>query len=437
MKKKKGYSLAMVLIISGILLILLTVSGTVMISEAKQSIVQEKKTQAHYIARAGAAAAAKWITSMSSVELQNFNSLTFPVYSKAQNFNEGSFEISINKNADKLLIESRGSVPNGKKTDGRVNYITDTVILVLGTVESNTSEFDTVIFGNNSIDIDGGAHINGNIGVGSNALGAVSIGSANINGIVYIPIGGDPNKIVSMPAWATRPVIKTFTNSRSYAAPVLPQFPEDIPIKASFTLTGNDSRTINSNGYYNSITIKANNTLTIDTTNGDIIIRINEFDVQQGIININGTGKVKFYVDKLISLKGSLNKNGNEVQVELYCNNTGTFPIAGGTTINGSLYFGTTDLHISGGAVIKGDIVTAGSSVIINGGTYADPKVIYAPYANIDISGGAKIDGAVIGKNVSVTGGSTVTLKESSIETHIPIFTDGSSDSGYKVDYWK
>lgn len=437
LKKKKGYSLALILIISGILLVLLTVAGTLMVSEAKQSIVQEKKTQAHYIARAGAAAAAKWITSMSPVELQNFNSLVFPVYSKPQSFNEGLFEISINKTPRQLLIESKGSVPNGKKSDGSVYYVTDTVNLVLGSKENNISQFDTVLFANSNIEISGGAKIKGNIGTNSYAAGAISIGSANINGIVYIPTGGDPGKIVSIPNWANKPVIKQFDNTRVYASPVLPQFPEDLPGRTGFILKGSNSKTINSNGCYSSITIEANTTLIIDTTTGDKIIRINEFNVKQGIIKINGTGKVKLYVDKLDSLKGSFNKNGNEGQLELYCNNAGSFSIDGGTAINGSLYFGETDLHISGGAAIKGDIVTAGSSVIINGGTYADPKVIYAPNANIYVSGGAKVDGAIIGKSISVAGGSTVTLDEPLIEVQLPIITDQSSDSGYKVDYWK
>jgi hypothetical protein len=160
-------------------------------------------------------------------------------------------------------------------------------------------------------------------------------------------------------------------------------------------------------------------------------------DVQQGKISIKGTGKVKLYVDELISLKDSLNIDGDEKQVELYCNNTGTFTIAGGTTINALLYFGNTNLLISGGASLKGDIVTAGTLIRFSGGTYADPKIIYAPNANIYISGGANIDGAVIGSSVSVTGGSTVTLKEPSIEVQVPIITDGSSNSGYKIDHWK
>jgi hypothetical protein len=140
-KKKKGYSLALVLIISSILLIFCVVSGTVMVSEAKQSILQEKKTQAHYIARAGAAAAAKWITSMNSAELQNFNALTFPVYSNSQSFNEGSFDITINKNGKQLLIESKGSIPNGKKSDGSVLYVTDSVTLALGSEENDISVY--------------------------------------------------------------------------------------------------------------------------------------------------------------------------------------------------------------------------------------------------------------------------------------------------------
>ncbi len=437
-KKKKGYSLAVVMIISSILLTLGAVSGTVMISEVKQSILQEKKTQAHYIARAGAVATAKWITSMSSAELQDFDSLTFPAYSNSQSFSEGSFEITINKNPGQLLIESKGSVPNGKKSDGSVSYVTDMVTLALGAEENNTSVFDTVIFGNKSIKLDGGAKINGNIGVNANTTGAISFnGGAKLNGIVYIPIDGDPNKIVNVSKWDTKPVIRQITNSRSYPSPVLPQFPEGLPIRESIILKGSDSKTINSNGNYDSITIKSNTTLTIDTSSGDKVIRINKLDVQQGIIKINGTGKVKLYIDNLISLKGNINSMGNEGQLELYCDNSDPFKIDGGTSLYGSLYFGNTDLNISGGAVIKGDIVTAGSSVTINGGAYADPKVIYAPNADIKISGGANIDGAVIGNSVSATGGSTVTLTEPSIEIQVPIITDGSSDSGYKVEYWK
>lgn len=438
MKKKKGYSLALVLIITSILLVLLAVSGTIMVSEAKQSIFQQKKTQAHYIARAGASAAGKWLTSMSSAELEDFNSLTFPLHSNAQSFNEGLFEITIDKNAGGLVIEARGKVPNGKNSDGSQLYVTDTVKLVLSAKESSISEFDVALFGNRSIDLSGGADIYGDIGINNTESGSVSIdGGASINGTVYIPNGGNPDLIVSTSRWTSKPEIKHFVSNKNYPSPVLPQFPDGLPVRASITLRGNNSAVINSDGYYESITIQANNTLTIDAANGDRVIRINELDVQQGIIKINGSGKVILYIDNLISLKGTINSDGNAEQLVLYCDNIDSFKIAGGTSINGSLYFGNTDLNISGGAVINGDIVTAGDSVNFSGGSYTDPKVIYAPNANINISGGAVIDGAIIGNSISASGGSTVKLTEPVVEIQVPIITENSSDSGYELDYWK
>ena len=82
-KKNKGFALVLAIVISAFLFSLIAILGTSMVYEAKQASSQQKKTQAYYIARAGASATEKWITSLTGSGLDNFNSEIFPEIGRA------------------------------------------------------------------------------------------------------------------------------------------------------------------------------------------------------------------------------------------------------------------------------------------------------------------------------------------------------------------
>lgn len=437
-KKHKGASLAMVLITSATMLILGAVLGFSAISEVKQSVYKEKKTKAYYIARAGAAAASKWITNMSSTELANLNSLGSQMISEPQAFGDGKFQIKINKQSEKIIIESTGMVEDRRDENGAVEYVTEKVTAVLQKESSNTfSKVETAVFGESSVYIKG--RVSGNIGTSSANAGAIEFDwGTSFNGTVYIPPGADKSKVIKVPNhFNINPVVKTFDAVPVYPKPVLPSFPEGLPNKGSILLQGAQSKTIDAEGYYSNITIQSNNTLTINTKSGDNVIRIGQLNVEQGHIRVTGNGRLLIYVDDFIKLKGSLNKDGDKNKVILYCKDKDTLNITGETEINGSLYLGEANLIITGSGKISGDIVTSGTSISIDGSGLVEPKVIYAPNANIELSGSGTVKGAVIGKRVSMTGGSEIVLN-GAIEIQIPIETDFQEGKvKYKQIYWK
>ncbi|EYE89727.1 hypothetical protein Q428_01350 [Fervidicella metallireducens AeB] len=437
-KKHKGASLAIVLITSATLIILGGVLGLRVVSEVKQSVYKEKKTKAYYIARAGAAAASKWITNMNSSELDTLNSLGSQMISQPQDFGDGKFQIKINKQSEKIIIESTGMIEDGKYDNGTVKYVAEKVTAVLQKESTNTiSKVETAVYGETGLYIKG--KVSGDIGTSSSNAGAIEFDwGTSFNGTVYIPSGADKSKVIKVPKnFNINPVVKTFDVIPTYPKPVLPSFPENLSNKGSILLQGAQSKTIEGEGYYSNITIKSNNILTINTKSGDNIIRIGQLNVEQGHIKVTGSGRLLIYVDDFIKLKGSLNGGGDKNKVIFYCGEKGTLYITGETEINGSLYLGETNLSITGSGKVSGDIVTSGTSITITGSGLVEPKVIYAPNANIELSGSGTVKGAVIGKSVSMTGGSEIVLN-GGIEIQIPIETVSQEGKAtYKQIYWK
>jgi len=194
-KKNKGFALVLALVISVFLFSLIAILGTSMVYEVKQASFQQKKTQAYYIARAGAVATGKWINSLSGSGLDNFNSEIFPVHSIVQNFGGGTFQVTLTQTSDQkqLLIVSTGSVANGKNPDGTTSYVTDTATEELNKVTSNNAtQIKSVIYANGNIIIT--STVNGNIGTNSSSSKAIDFEwggeKSNISNI-YIPTGGN------------------------------------------------------------------------------------------------------------------------------------------------------------------------------------------------------------------------------------------------------
>lgn len=434
LKNRKGSALVSVIIIFSVLLTLCIPLGTSIITEAKQSVRQEKRTQAYYIARSGAAAYAKSLISMTPEESARFNALTFPLHTDPQSFGGGTFKITITEDSNHLYIESQGKVANGTNADGSVKYDTDAVSLVLNKVKSSIPVIDTAVYGLDQVSIE--ADVTGNIGTNSTKANAVTYGWGTIIGTVNIPVGGDPNIIVTGPS-GKRPPVSATGSIRNYPIPVMPDFPEGLPNMGSISIRNTPGSPISGSGYYDSITISRNATLTIDTGSDDTVIRIGTLNVLQGNINVRGTGKLMLYVDECVTFKGFLNQNGDRNKVILYCNNEGSLSLLNETQFNCSLYLGTADLYMDNSGSVKGDIITGGNKVTITGGSESELKVLYAPNAEVLIDRGGTVYGAVIGKKVSVTGGGEVVMTEGSLEIVHPVETGEASSGRYTHGYWK
>ena len=170
LQKHKGSSLLIVIAMVGVLLILCSSLGTSVVWETNNARNQEKKTQAYYIARAGAAATAKYISSMNNTDVSTLVS-QLPLHSDNNIFGNGNFNITVPTITDgKLLIKSTGRVNNGKDSNGSPKYITDTVTVVINNTISPI--ITTAIFGKSSIRLKGGT-VDGDIGTNSMAANSI------------------------------------------------------------------------------------------------------------------------------------------------------------------------------------------------------------------------------------------------------------------------
>jgi len=207
-------------------------------------------------------------------------------------------------------------------------------------------------------------------------------------------------------------------------------------VKNDISLNGAQSMTINSSGSYNKILIDSNTNLNVDTTNGDINIRVASLNIPQGHITIIGSGNLNLYVDNFAAnglIKGSINLGGDKSHFKLYYNGLALFDILGETNINGSLFINNADLTVEAGGVVTGDIFTAGKNVSISGGAAVGPEVIYAPNAFVNITNGT-INSAIIGSSVTVTGGAQVNMSTASVNIQIP---GSAASTSYSIPYWK
>lgn len=431
-RKHNGSSLVLALGISLSLLILIMAVSTTLSAETKTSVNQQKKIQAYYIARSGAEATAKWITTMTPDEDTRFNNSFFPLHSNNNslgNNTNGTFDLRITKQSEKITVISTGKIDN----------ITDTVALVLKAQSINTSKLTvkTAIWGIDNLTIK--SNVNGDVGTSSQNPVILDWGF-NINGKIYT------NGTVNKPDYSNAVTIHPLSESYNYASPIFQAYPNNLTNMSNILLDGGEPKngshySINGNTYYDTITVTANRFLQINTNNHDTRIRIKNFDVQQGRIIINGSGKLTLFIDNLINLKGTVNKDGsinNSNQLLMYCNtNNGLLNLDNGVYINGSLYIGNSSINITGGTNINGDIVTTGKSFKMGGGSNTLSGIIYAPNADINLSSGANINGAVIGKTVTLeNGGETVTLINNSITSQNEIQTSQNT-TAYIQDHWK
>lgn len=417
-KNNRGSTLVLILIIAGIFAILATVIGSFAINENKQAIRQQKRVQAHYIARAGAEATAEWIMSMRSDEIQKLSNY---MLSEKKVFGEGFFQVEVTKDGNNLIIKSTGSVTNEKDTMGVTKYVEEVVSLVLDkkSFDRTISQFDVAVFGKDSITSvrQGKGGIVGNIATNSERAAAVKLnGAYDEIGTALVPTCANKEAIV---IGINNPKVTEYTdNKKSYPPPIMPDF-SMIPIS----------------NYINS---------PVDTSKGDIVIRVKELVLSGGDnISVVGSNKLIILIDNEFSMNGnsSINLNGNPDKVQIYYNGSKGLDFKGNVKINASLYTDKASISLDGDHAITGDIITGGSNVTIKNKYYPEnPRLIYAPNASVSIyNGNVVFEGAIIGKSVTVEK-TVVRLSENSIlNSRIPIVINEESDETtiFEKSYWK
>lgn len=457
MLNNEGSTLAAVVMISGILLIITFTFSTFVVADVKQSVRQQQNVEAHYIAMAGANATCKGIMLANELERREFANLKFPIKSVDKTFGEGSFTVTIDEDPSQLIIESVGRVESGK--DGCVEA---TVIRTLKkeVILPASGRVPFAIYAKGHTSIAG--RVDGSIATSSSAQPAVTIEEGIMKlkdgggkSTIYLPKNSDPEKSIEKPHWWEMSSEAEVTDvapegfpvdigalKDMYPEPKLPDFPSNLPKKGNITLSGTSgTKTISGDGYYEEISVEGSKTLVIDTKDNDItIIRVaklnlNRADRTSSTIDVIGNGKVFIYVDNVINFAGTV-RASNPENITFYIDASNII-LGGDIEVEASLYFGNTYVTISGSCTVGGNIIVSQhGSINLEGAGDIYLGVIYAPNANVMVTGSGTVVGAIIGNNVTLAGDSNI-VYDGSGQLQTPIDTSDKEKIIYKEGYWK
>lgn len=295
---------------------------------------------------------------------------------------------------------------------------------------------NSAVFTESVITLVGGAEIDGNVGINS-PNGSITLdgGASIVNGSAYV-IQGYESTAVKVPHWMTPPTVIGHEGIQ-LVQPIFPTFPslstaanaQTVKSGQSYAVIQNGNLKIDdwrANGYvlnltkdtaFNDIILTSNNQLNIDVGSADRSIVVDHLNVQNGNINIIGTGTLTIYVTDKITMGSGSTINGNTKQsnkVDLYLKRSSTpqtVQLGGNQKIYGSLYAESANLDFGGGGGFQGNLYTGGTSVKLNGGARVETSVLYAPSAHVELTGGGKVTGAIISSSFHGGGGTEVTYK--------------------------
>ncbi|MFD1066572.1 pilus assembly PilX N-terminal domain-containing protein [Oceanobacillus locisalsi] len=176
---------------------------------------------------------------------------------------------------------------------------------------------------------------------------------------------------------------------------------------------------------FKNMAFNANRVLNIHTGDSDKAIVVDHLDMENGHINITGTGKLTIYVtDRITFGSGStINNHGDVKQLDIFLEGNQELKLAGSQTIFGSVYAENGEIDLGAGAGVKGNIFSGGNHIKISGGSWAAPTLIFAPNAEVSLTGGAAVRGAIIAHSYHMSGGATMIWEELQ-------YTEGPISSG-------
>lgn len=283
----------------------------------------------------------------------------------------------------------------------------------------------------------------GDIGTMNSSIGAVSFpgGGPRLEGKVYVPQGNE--EIVKTAHYIKVEVAEL---DASYQIPDLPPFPEfpsfecpkDETIASSpynshqvikdchlyinnwIVDQTNYTLALTDNLKFKEMRFTSNYTLRIDVGDKNRAIVVDHLNIQNGHIELLGTGSLTIYVTDKITLGSgsSVNKNGDISRLNIFLKGTGSkhnrkeLKIEGSQKIYGSLYAEDADIHFSGGGGFVGNIFTGGKNLIIEGGSTITTQLIFAPQADVRMAGGGNLKGMIVANHFYNTGGATITFEE-------------------------
>lgn len=268
--------------------------------------------------------------------------------------------------------------------------------------------------------LDGSSRIIGDVSINAAEAGAVYFAWATqVTGNFHIGPGGDPDKVIDGdrpdPSTNIGGIVESSTETAAFVMPEYPTFPTGLPNCGAFTAGWwpPPPYYITQSGSYGKMNVESE--LIVDLTGGDVTILADELSVTgAGKITLRGNGKLRLYVKNKFTLagSGSINAGGDATSLSMFYSGTTEFAVPGSAKFVGSVYAKSANVYIEGSGSSIGSIITGGSSVKLNGAASAIVRAIYAPNANLVMTGSAYLKGAVVAKTISLSGASIVEWAE-------------------------
>jgi hypothetical protein len=308
---------------------------------------------------------------------------------------------------------------------------------------------EMAVYTNTTIALKGGATIRGNMGTNSKESETISFkgGASHQAGDIFVPneainiaIDAPDNMMIKKPLPLKKEIVFSLPPFPVY--PRYPVYPDkrigdkwnkhDV-VKNGRLLIDNylaDHYTLqlNENASFSEIKLSSNNTLNINVGDSDKAIVVDHLNVQNGHINITGSGSLTFYVKDEITMGSgsSINNNGNIERLHVYLKGAKKVKLSGSQIIFGSLYAETSDIELTGGGGFQGHIFTGGDEVIISGGARTYSSLLYAPFADFRVTGGGSVKGMILSHSFEAEGGAYAEFLELDLSS-VPFGSSGGN----------
>lgn len=288
---------------------------------------------------------------------------------------------------------------------------------------------------NGKIEMSGGASIIGNTAttMNKNTNSIILSGGANINGDV---IYGEQRYDFKLPSFPVYPAYTPYPDKSWNDYNVI----QNGNVRINAWQANNYTLNLTDNASFQDILITSNMTLNIYVGNTNKSIVVNDLNIENGHIKLIGTGNLTIYVKGNITMGAGSTINEmrntnisdliNKLTVYVDKSSNPSKPkeikLDGAQKIYGSLFAKDSNIDIAGGGGFQGHIFTGGSSVSISGGGSGNPSYIYAPNADIKLSGGGIVKGTIVGKTLDASGGTSVTYQNIDL-TKIPFIQNNQA----------
>lgn len=153
--------------------------------------------------------------------------------------------------------------------------------------------------------------------------------------------------------------------------------------------------------------------LTIDLKNRDRTLFVDNWDVENGFIQLVNASNSKLKIvikDRLNHRNGDLNSNGKPESVEVFYAGTSTPSLGGNSKYHATLHVKRADLTVTGSNGVMGDLIHygTGNTITVSGHGDMGNKLVLAPNSNFFLTGSGSIIGNIIAKNFTASGAGSI-----------------------------